>query len=237
MSHAEWLALNGGKLLGTNVKPPETPEEIAAWIAERKKKFPSAARRAEAEKEDAERKERWAKMAGEKKEAELREREKQLEARERQLKEKEESLKRKREEGDDGNEDRELEDGEDEDDDGPPEEASAKERTVVRDDRKTGEAQQKKKRKACRNWEKTGECGRGEACSFWHDEKKKGKGRDKKEKTQQKPKEEVKRVSLYQRVSSLFSFLYYLEHSVFFLNTQRWENKPVNLGISVWDLS
>ncbi|KAI5817142.1 hypothetical protein BZA77DRAFT_310922 [Pyronema omphalodes] len=200
MSHAEWLALNGGKLLGTNVKPPETPEEIAAWIAERKKKFPSAARRAEAEKEDAERKERWAKMAEEKKEAELREREKQLEARERQLKEKEESLKRKREEGDNGNDDRDLEGGEDEDDDGPPEEASAKERTVMRDDRKSGEAQQKKKRKACRHWEKTGECGRGDACSFWHDEAKKGKGRDKKEKTQQKPKEEVKRVSLYQRL-------------------------------------
>lgn len=169
-------------------------------------------------------------MAGEKKEAELREREKQLEARERQLKEKEESLKRKREEADDGNEDRELEDGEDEDDDEPPEEASAKERTVVRDDRKAGEAQQKKKRKACRSWEKTGECGRGEACSFWHDEKKKGKGRDKREKTQQKPKEEVNRVSLYQRVSSLF--LYFIILSLRFLNTQRWENKPVNLGIS-----
>ncbi|KAI5789141.1 hypothetical protein EDC01DRAFT_131245 [Geopyxis carbonaria] len=46
MSHDQWIALNGGKLIGTNIKPPESASEIALWIAERKKRFPTAAMRA-----------------------------------------------------------------------------------------------------------------------------------------------------------------------------------------------
>ncbi|KAF8243361.1 hypothetical protein K440DRAFT_72128 [Wilcoxina mikolae CBS 423.85] len=42
MSQDEWLALNGGKLLGTNIYPPETEHEIADWIAKRKERFPTA---------------------------------------------------------------------------------------------------------------------------------------------------------------------------------------------------
>ena len=33
-----------GKLLGTNLKPPETPEEIEEWIRERKRRFPTRER-------------------------------------------------------------------------------------------------------------------------------------------------------------------------------------------------
>lgn len=44
--------LNSGKLLGTNIAPPETPEEIEAWIKERKARFPTAKKVAE----DAEKK-------------------------------------------------------------------------------------------------------------------------------------------------------------------------------------
>lgn len=47
--------LNRGKLLGTNIAPPETPEEIEAWIKERKARFPTAKKVAEnAEKKRAE---------------------------------------------------------------------------------------------------------------------------------------------------------------------------------------
>ncbi|KAH8145125.1 uncharacterized protein LAJ45_10905 [Morchella importuna] len=42
MDEATWLSLNGGKLIGTNIAPPETPEEIEAWIAQRKSRFPTA---------------------------------------------------------------------------------------------------------------------------------------------------------------------------------------------------
>lgn len=70
MDEAMWLRLNGytpivlklrvlfadiwsrGKLLGTNITPPETPEEIEAWIKERRARFPTAKRVAE----DAEKK-------------------------------------------------------------------------------------------------------------------------------------------------------------------------------------
>lgn len=46
---------NSGKILGTNIAPPETPEEIEVWIKERKARFPTAKKvAADAEKERAE---------------------------------------------------------------------------------------------------------------------------------------------------------------------------------------
>jgi len=54
MSHEEWLALNGGKILGTDIQPPETEDEIAAWIAERKKRFPISKKKMDGEREKKE---------------------------------------------------------------------------------------------------------------------------------------------------------------------------------------
>ncbi|KAF8541830.1 hypothetical protein BDD12DRAFT_827818 [Trichophaea hybrida] len=52
MSQDEWLALNGGKLLGTNIYPPETEHEIADWIAKRKERFPTAKKNGQSVQED-----------------------------------------------------------------------------------------------------------------------------------------------------------------------------------------
>ncbi|CUS08646.1 unnamed protein product [Tuber aestivum] len=63
MDEETWLRLNGGKLLGTNLKPPETPEEIEEWIRERKRMFPTRERVAAKFKEEEE-KRRFAEASG-----------------------------------------------------------------------------------------------------------------------------------------------------------------------------
>ncbi|RPB02360.1 hypothetical protein L873DRAFT_1826759 [Choiromyces venosus 120613-1] len=60
MDEETWLRLNGGKLIGTNLKPPETSEEIEEWIRERRKKFPTKERVAERAKQEEERKRKLA---------------------------------------------------------------------------------------------------------------------------------------------------------------------------------
>ncbi|KAA8901451.1 hypothetical protein FN846DRAFT_118156 [Sphaerosporella brunnea] len=174
MSHEEWLALNGGKLLGTNIKPPETAEEIAAWIAERKARFPSAKRREQKAREEAERRAR------------------QQEEEEKKKAAAQEEKKRKREEEDqDGK--GEGEEGSDQDDDAPPDEISAHTRTVFRDDRKKP---QQKKVEECRAFRRTGKCPRGEECKYQHPEKREKK----KLRPGNQRKEEKTRPSLYQRL-------------------------------------
>ncbi|PUU84309.1 hypothetical protein B9Z19DRAFT_1070034 [Tuber borchii] len=60
MEEEAWLRLNGGKLVGTNLKPPETPEEIEEWIRERKRRFPTRERVAARAKEEEEKKRKLA---------------------------------------------------------------------------------------------------------------------------------------------------------------------------------
>ncbi|KAG0642670.1 hypothetical protein HOY80DRAFT_881235 [Tuber brumale] len=60
MDEETWLRLNSGKLLGTNLKPPETPEEIEEWIRERKRRFPTRERVAAKAKEEEEKKRKLA---------------------------------------------------------------------------------------------------------------------------------------------------------------------------------
>ncbi|CAZ79909.1 unnamed protein product [Tuber melanosporum] len=60
MDEETWLRLNGGKLLGTNLKPPETPEEIEEWIRERRRRFPTRERVAAKVKEEEEKKRKLA---------------------------------------------------------------------------------------------------------------------------------------------------------------------------------
>lgn len=183
MSADEWLALNGGKLLGTDILPPQTDEEIAAWIAERKKRFPSARRTKEKALEDSElkkksqaREERWRKKEDERKQKEVEERKKGAQER---------AEKRKREDGGSGS-------------DSAPEEVSARTRTVFRDDRKKNETRTRPE-KRCKQFSLNGSCPRGEECKFRHD--KKG---NKKQQPQQS-KDEKKKPSLYQMVC--FGFL------------------------------
>lgn len=60
MSPKAWLALNSGNLLHYNIPPPgDTPEEIAEWIAARKRRWPTARNVANREKE---KQEKWGKV-------------------------------------------------------------------------------------------------------------------------------------------------------------------------------
>jgi len=186
MSYEEWVALNGGKLLGTNIKPPETDEEIAAWTAERKARFPSAKRREEMAKEQEERKKR---IQGE-------EERRKLDREERREKVAEEKRKREDVGGEDVGDDS---DGDA--DDGPPEEISALSRTVFRDDRKKGPTPAKHV-PVCKTWRKRGSCPRGEECRFRHPEK--HEQEKKKMKGERRQKAELSRPSLYQRVCLQF---------------------------------
>ena len=186
MSHKEWVALNGGKLLGTNIKPPETDEEIAAWIVERKARFPSAKRRKEMAREEEERKKR----------VQDEEERRALAREDKKKKEKAGKEKRKREDAGEG-----VDDDSDGDDDGPPEEISAHTRTVFRDDRKKGMAPIKQA-PVCKTWRKRGSCPRGEECRFRHPEKQEQE--KKKNKGERRRREEQTRPSLYQRVCSQF---------------------------------
>jgi hypothetical protein len=181
MSHEQWLALNGGKLLGTNIKPPETEEEIAAWIAERKARFPSAKRREEKAKEEEEK--------AAKRRAQLEAAAKEQETR---------KQKRKRKDDDEGSrsESESESESDDDDDDAPPEEISARTRTVFRDDRKKQQPQTRKAAEVeCKAFRRSGKCPRGEGCKYKHTER-----RDKKPKAANPRKEEKTRPSLYQRV-------------------------------------
>ncbi|TGZ80926.1 hypothetical protein EX30DRAFT_44633 [Ascodesmis nigricans] len=170
MSEADWLALNGGKLIGTNILPPQTDEEIAGWIAERKKRFPSKATQVEREKEKAEREqkrreqneEHWKKKRElhQAEEEDRKKKEQAIEERKARLRAVKDAEKAKR--GVDG-------DGED-DDDGPPEEISGKTRTVMRDDRKKSRG---KSQKLCREFQQKGHCSRGAQCWYAHKTKEK----------------------------------------------------------------
>lgn len=196
MTQEEWLALNNGRLLGTNILPPQTDEEIAAWIDERKKRFPArataAAREAaKKEKEEKLRKEdrEHAKMKREMRMEEAEEveakRKAQEERRARLRMEKEAEVEARKERDDGRGEGGEGE--EESEDDGPPEEVKNQDaRTVFRDDRKKKPASQR----VCKDFLK-GRCRRGPRCPWKHDTK------EKPDKAQAGGKE---RKSLYQRV-------------------------------------
>ncbi|PWW79226.1 hypothetical protein C7212DRAFT_355294 [Tuber magnatum] len=64
MDEETWLRLNGGKLLGTNLKPPETPEEIEEWVRERKRRFPTKERVAAKVKGEEEKKRKLTEVSG-----------------------------------------------------------------------------------------------------------------------------------------------------------------------------
>ena len=188
MSSDEWLAMNGGKLLGTDILPPQTAEEIAAWIAERKKRFPSARRIEEKAAEDAEARRRGAvrdearrRKDDARREKERAEREKERAERENERDEREARGKRKRDA--------------DADSDGAPEELSTRARTVFRDDRRKPEAARPERR--CKQFAAHGVCARGDECRFRHD----AKGA-KKQPRAHAPKEDKGRPSLYQMVCS-----------------------------------
>ncbi|KAI5848993.1 hypothetical protein BZA05DRAFT_401935 [Tricharina praecox] len=186
MQHEEWVALNGGRLLGTNIKPPETEAEIAAWIAARKARFPSAKRREEMMREAEEKESRRLVVMGEEEERRRRER-----------REKEEKRKQQEDAGEDVPVDVDGDGDSSGNDDGPPEEISAHSRTVFRNDRKKGPAPAKPA-PICKTWRKLGSCPRGDECRFRHPEKQE---QDKKKaKRERQHKDGHARPSLYQRL-------------------------------------
>jgi rRNA maturation protein Nop10 len=189
MSQEGWLALNGGKLIGTNIKPPESDEEIRAWIAERKKRFPTARKRGLVEQEKAEKK-----LEEEQGKANLVEAKKGEEARE-VVQQEAQARKRKRE-AEVGSSDAqkvasETESGED---DAPPEEISSHTRTVFRDHRRRNLP--KKEKPVCKQFQQNGNCSWGEGCKFRHEA-----GTQKKNKNKKQRAENIQ-LSLYQKVCS-----------------------------------
>lgn len=217
MTREEWLALNGGKLVGTDLRPPETDGEIAAWISERKKRWPSAKRVEEKEREDSERKQR-AQMRWDAEEARRAE-EKRSRLAGAQKAEAEKTAaagaggaaKRKRKprdgDGSDGGGD-----GDDDESGSSPEELSAHMRHVFRDDRR--KAPGKPKTALCRQHASSGSCPRGTECPFVHDQDARSSQSRKKEKRveDQRTKQEKSRPSLYQRVrvSRIFMQFFFL---------------------------
>lgn len=194
MAQEEWLALNNGRLIGTNILPPQTESEIVAWIAERKKRFPAKAtaaereaqKQAEDQKRRAEDRVHWEKKR-EMRMEEVEEEEKKRVAREERRAKlrmgKEADEKRRQEKG-------EGVIGEESEDDGPPEEVKNSEaRTVFRDDTKKNRTAQRTK-KLCRDFAR-GNCRRGPMCPFKHEVK---------EKRSKQVGETGPRKSLYQRV-------------------------------------
>lgn len=192
--------------MGTDLRPPETDDEIAAWISERKKRWPSAKRVEEKEREDSERRQR-AQMRWDAEEARRAE-EKQSRLGEAQGAAGAEKAaagagrpaKRKRD-GDDN-------DGGDDESDSSPEEISAHTRHAFRDDRR--KAPTKPKAALCRQYASNRSCPRGTECPFVHDpdagssqSRKKGKRAE-----NQRTKQEKARPSLYQRVRIRTGFFF-----------------------------
>jgi len=188
MSQEGWLALNGGKLIGTNIKPPESDEEIRAWIAERKNRFPTAKKRGLIEQEKAERK-----LEEEQGKANLVETKKR-EQEARKVVQQEAQAKRKREaEVRSSDAQKVTSETESDEDDAPPEEISSHTRTAFRDHRRRNLP--KKEKPVCKQFQQNGTCPRGEGCKFRHEV-----GAQEKKNENKKQRAGKVQLSLYQKL-------------------------------------
>jgi hypothetical protein len=197
MPNEEWLALNGGLLIGTNIKPPETDDEIKAWIAERKSRYPTRARTELKAQEESERQARAQQRRANGEQQKKKDLEGENKHGEEKLKEIELKVfrkKRKRDTSGAGSEQQ----SEGSDSNAAPEEISIHTCTAFRDDRQ--KKAPKIKEAACRQFRDSGSCPRGLGCNFRHEPSRQGKKKDKK---MLHPKEKD-RFSLYQKVYYLF---------------------------------
>jgi hypothetical protein len=139
------------------------PEDMASWLANRKRNYPTKARIAQKAAEEAERKaaEEAEELKRREKEAEAKELERQASQLRKQLKKVESSIKRKREQHDDGDDMRES--GESESDDEKPEAMSSR-----APDSST--APKADVNQPCKYFSTGATCGKGSKCRFVHDQ-------------------------------------------------------------------
>jgi len=144
------------------------PEDIAAWIANRKRNFPTRSRIAQKQAEEAVRKaaEEAEAVKRREKEEQAKELEKQANELRKQLKKVESSIKRKREQHDDGDDLRESEDDASDseaDDDEQPEAMSSRAPDAAK-------APKADVNQPCKYFSTGANCGKGSKCRFVHDQ-------------------------------------------------------------------
>jgi len=143
------------------------PEDATAWLANRRRLYPSKARIAEKEAEEAERKAAQAEedVKRREKEEQAKELEKQASLLRKQLRKVESSIKRKREQHDEGDELRDDTGGESESDDQPEAMSSN-----APEDGAGANAPKADVNQPCKYFATGATCGKGSKCRFVHDQ-------------------------------------------------------------------